>query len=1276
MKQEIENQGYEELLQNIACGICIYTVSEDKKIKIQYANQGYLRLCEGTMDEVVKAYNQDTLFGVSAEEKERVWTFFHQMAVEKKGGEITYHAKSLKGNNIWCTAKAAYVNETLGEDRLYVTFFDVTEQMDVQFRLKSTIENMPGVLVIFEVRDKLLHVRYISDDCVDISGFTAQETYERGKESPIADAHPEDRYLFQEKAWDDIKKRKRLNFTYRIICKSGAYRWVNLSLSPVMTGGELLYYGVLTDVNDERESAIMRENLVNALPGGIAIYKMGNPIETLFFSDGVPKLTGHTPEEYEAWIQGDIIENVVFADDRPQMRKLLTDAVRLGKAVRITYRIYHKNGSLVWIQLSGTKIREEDGVPVYYVIFTRPTEESSMYQTIVDDSETLIFVAEQGSHKIIFANRAWKKLQGLQPDSNVVGKIIYAVVPSRDIPYTDEEVKSLPTKEYKEDYRLTNKGRYLHMWGRAIDWNGHKAYISYLSDETELWDSHQQLQSQRGMLDAALKTAKVMVWKYDYRTGCITDSGSMGEAYGLPGAIENVPECFVEDGYVHEDSIEALRKLNDEIPQKELVSGDIHAKAPNGKGYLWQRIIYRSLYDEKGNYVESIGTAINITKQKEREQNYEEQLRLKQLLASNAIAVVHLNLTENTVSDVESKRKEILDMMQSGSVDDVMAAIRKRIQSEKEQQLFLPVWNHQIMMEQFEDGKTHFSIRHHIGESTNWYESTIDLISNPYNRNIEAIIALRDITKTVRTELIMKTLVSIDYDSIMSIDAETGEATPFVEENLSRQLEELKDNPAGVEQYIQKYCVDGDVQRVIKEISLPYVKERLQKLPMHDCLYSLKTGTGIVHKRAMFAYLEENQRTILCAIQDVTDTYEQEEKQKRKLSEALLEAEQANHAKTEFFSRMSHDMRTPMNGILGLAELSEQENDVESLKQDMQKIKTSGKYLLSLINDTLDFQRIESGKMKLEEQVVNCRELLVGILDLVKPMADAKQIELRVMNVNVQMEWFIRVDPVRMKQIFVNLLSNAIKFTPTGGTVLIEYECLERVGMISRDRFKICDTGIGMSREFIEKSIFQPFAQEYSEVSTQYVGSGLGLSIVHSLIELMGGSISVESEVGVGTSFTVYLDFERVDNQDVVQGMKTSEKKQDEARDSIFGKKILLVEDHALNAEIAGKILKKAGCEVVWADNGKKGVERFSESEENDFDAILMDIRMPVMTGLEAAKAIRSLERADAKSIPIIAMTANAYDEDIKQSLEAGMNDHLAKPIDPMKIYETLARYV
>ncbi|MDD3402133.1 MAG: ATP-binding protein [Hespellia sp.] len=386
--------------------------------------------------------------------------------------------------------------------------------------------------------------------------------------------------------------------------------------------------------------------------------------------------------------------------------------------------------------------------------------------------------------------------------------------------------------------------------------------------------------------------------------------------------------------------------------------------------------------------------------------------------------------------------------------------------------------------------------------------------------------------------------------------------------------------------------------------------------------------------------------------------------------------QQATQARTDFFARMSHDMRTPMNGILGMISLTKQAKDMDEVTSNMNKAEASGRYMLSLINDTLDLQKLESGKMKFHYQTVRAGEFFDDLAEIIKSSAEQKGVTFEIEEIQVDKESYISIDVIRVNQILTNLVSNAIKFTPKGGSVKIIIECLESDYNMEYFKIRIQDTGIGMSDEFLKNNLFQAYAQESNQMSDQYAGSGLGLAITKNLVDLMQGRIEVDSELGEGTTFTVWLDFERVECAYAAEGITLQKEREMQNQTKLRGKKILLCEDHPLNAEIAKRLLEKAGCEVTWAKDGQSGLDMVAKSAAHAYDAVLMDIRMPVMDGITAAKKIRGLERQDAKTLPILALSANAYDDDIRKCKEAGMNAHIAKPIEPARLYEVLAYHI
>ncbi len=388
----------------------------------------------------------------------------------------------------------------------------------------------------------------------------------------------------------------------------------------------------------------------------------------------------------------------------------------------------------------------------------------------------------------------------------------------------------------------------------------------------------------------------------------------------------------------------------------------------------------------------------------------------------------------------------------------------------------------------------------------------------------------------------------------------------------------------------------------------------------------------------------------------------------KKLTRALEEAQTANVAKTTFLSNMSHDMRTPMNAIMGFTTIALKNDPKPEVESCLKKIEESSEHLLSLINDVLDISSIESGKIKYAPVPTNIETLTDGVLNIVNGFLVNRDLNFHVHRTEVEHP-YVLADVVRVREVLVNILSNAVKFTNDGGNVTFEME--SRPGKDEKHiivRYRVIDDGVGMSEEF-QKRIFDEFAQEDSGARTQYKGTGLGMSISKQYVELMGGTLTVKSKKGVGSTFTVELPLELTEKENVAEQNLPVD------ASNLKGVRVLMAEDNDLNAEIATILLEEQGMKVTRAVDGEEVVGIFRNHPPKSFDVILMDIMMPKMDGREAAKTIRSMKnRPDGRTIPIIAMTANAFAEDVQSSLDAGMNAHLSKPIVMDEVAKTIAR--
>ena len=399
---------------------------------------------------------------------------------------------------------------------------------------------------------------------------------------------------------------------------------------------------------------------------------------------------------------------------------------------------------------------------------------------------------------------------------------------------------------------------------------------------------------------------------------------------------------------------------------------------------------------------------------------------------------------------------------------------------------------------------------------------------------------------------------------------------------------------------------------------------------------------------------------------------EKDEKYKAELLIAAKKAEAANEAKTEFLQRMSHDIRTPINGICGFVNMADHyADDIKKQTEYRTKVKEASNLLLELVNDVLDMSKLESGEIVLEEIPFNLSSIFKEVFVVIEQMASEQNIQIEWEKKEI-IHWDFIGSPGYVKRVMMNILSNAVKYNRENGHIYIS--CMEipsKQPEMTTMEFVCRDTGIGMTEEF-QKCVFEPFAQEHTGSRTKFAGTGLGMSIAKNLVEKMGGSISFESKEGAGTTFVIQVPFKIDPDAD------KREEQRDVSEKSIKGLHILLAEDNELNMEIAEFVLQNVGADVTKAWNGQEAVELFRKSEPGGFDTILMDIMMPVMNGYEATKMIRSLDREDAKTIPIIAMTANAFTEDRLKAKEAGMNEHIVKPLDVellIKVIHKLVEY-
>ena len=647
---------------------------------------------------------------------------------------------------------------------------------------------------------------------------------------------------------------------------------------------------------------------------------------------------------------------------------------------------------------------------------------------------------------------------------------------------------------------------------------------------------------------------------------------------------------------------------------------------------------------------------------------YEKSLERLLTVGPDALRVFRLNLTQNSFTGEQGTENGVWSDSDPHSVDELFDVFAAAIRDASEAQRFRAVFDRQTLLRDFSENMKKTSLEYHRrvenGE-IHLVRVSVNLLQSPVSGDVEAITYSVDIDRQEKDEKVISAITNREYDYIALIDSETKKLhywyskplldIPFL--YVKTDYDSAMKSSSALLKPLDKSTGEA--------LTFLAVTDALSRQDEYTFVFECLTMDGAkLQKKAAYLYLDERKTEILFILSDITEETRVDRERSAALQTALLEARRADILKSEFLSNVSHDMRTPLNAVLGYTRIAANAGDLAEVKACVEKIEHAGNILLSLVNDTLDLSKIETGSIVLRPAPVYCREVTEKVMAAVVPAAYKKHIRLNFDDSRAS-GISILADALRLQELLVHLLSNAVKFTPDFGEVSFSVEAEEVTDRAVRARITVSDTGSGMQPEFLPK-MYEPFAQEHPGGDDS--GSGLGLAIVKKLVDMMGGSIAVESAPGRGTSFTLVFTFDRAD--------AAAKPLLPELIDSrLSGKKILLVEDNEMNTEIARSILESKGMTVRCAENGRLACDVFAGSQAGDYDAILMDIRMPVMDGREAARTIRSMQRPDAGDIPILALSADAFDDDVQASLAAGMNAHLPKPIDPQQLYETLAKH-
>ena len=996
-------------------------------------------------------------------------------------------------------------------------------------------------------------------------------------------------------------------------------------------------------------------------------------------------------------------------------REFLLDTFNKGRSnLQIDYQRLDENKNIIWVRTFAKMLKDPETQDIISVFSSLDVSEEKQRDEIfkIFTSEEFDYVAllHLKTAKMEFFNISYKLLPKYHIALGEKGKLFDFTAMQRfasDSWIADEDKAyylqnsciDVVCRELDKHghYELSIRGHYTghpeEMMCRKIQHyyldSSKDTILIIQSDVTKTYLQQQKIieqdkkQMEMSVLDTIGRLPSVSSLYKVAEDGMLIPERYSDEFCKLKGCTqENIREFNSLDGFapVHPDDREELRKAFVFDNKDRSYHNAIYRIKTKHRGYIWVSANFVTFFVGQQKYVYVVYTDINDLKQQEQllEEKYKAAQGFLDTVSGKYYVTRRINLTTNTIEYTQGTAP-IQEIQQLVDYDSLIATIIKHMPQKDLHEKCAHYYAKQTLLDNYKNGITTTTLDYQVRDfdgTVKWVKSTNTVSQRPSNGDMILFNAINDITTEKLSASIMNMLIGQQYDYLACLDVQQDVVVMLISNDPVLTSEEIKPGdkyePA-MRAYNKKTVAAADYDSITEFMTLANAVKKLDN--GERCIRSLTVlEKGEIRTKQMeFFYIDKASGLVALVRTDYTEAQRRQIEQEAKLKVALRAAQQANKAKTDFLSNMSHDIRTPLNGIIGMTYLTKEMSLPTQAKENLDKIDTSSKFLLSLINDVLDMAKAESGKITLHLEPYKTEEFYDYLRSIIKPLCDSKGQKFVVDVQNVETVVPL-LDKLRINQIFFNLLSNAVKYTPEGGTITFWMrQALNKEGKLLVD-VQVRDNGMGMSKEF-QKVLFNPFTQEERDSGrSSKQGTGLGLSIVKRLLDLMGGTISVQSEEGKGSIFSIHVEFFCQNSAE--QEKKEISIKQRQNFDLLQGKRVLLCEDQALNREIAKALLQKKGMVVDMAFNGIESVDKFTKSAPGFYDVILMDIKMPVMNGYVATENIRASHHHDATTVPIIAMTADAFVEDIQQALAAGMNGHIAKPINPTTMYGTIVKII
>ncbi len=1286
LKKELTstNEKMENIINAIPGGVAIYKVSDI--FKTVYFSDGVPELSGYTVDEYQELVKGDAAKLTYPEDGPMVAGKLHEAIRNHTTADFKFRKQHRDGHVVWVHIQARQIGEENDCPLLLCVFHNISALEETQRELDHLINSIPGGIVSYRVEGSHFIPTFFTDGVTALAGFTREEFETLLSSDALELIYEQDRPRVTAAAQSAVESGEVLDISYRMRHKNGNLVWVHLNGRRIGPRSESpLFYAVLTNMFAEVGT------LTNEHADGVYVIDK-NSYELLYINESKQLAPGEMCLGNTCYmaIHGlaapcPFCTLKTYGPDE-QEHEITVEKTGLTYTARVKESVWN-------------------GIPAYIMYLRDVTEEAHArrekerlelyFQTLVKNLPGGISVLRYmpgGGITPEYISEGFAALVGMtvKEAEELYREDSFAGIHPEDVADSRKKLEAFRNSG-EEHCELSTRFRRRdgsYMWVRT-----HFSHLTGLDGIQRLYCAYTDIDQLVAEKEQMCRQYEELILQH-YRTPD-PDTLLLGHCNITQNRILDIQDftgfgLLEAFGRVREEFFSGLAGLiMDEDERQAFLN--VYLSAPSlaafarGETEQIQKCFIRLPQEPRGRYAEirmnmveapdtgdvtGILSVFDVTDQVISEQIF------RQLSVTSHDYVIDLNLGEDSYTVLTCKNNVNLVPAPKGSHSKRVTYMAESVVVPRDRKTYAKALASDEIERRLNESSAYtitYSVEEEEGgvRAKNMTVSAIDL------RLGRVSLVCTDITSSVREQQNLLSMLAYTFELACMINVRNGGFVMYtrkmVLENLPPYISE--EYHKALERFAEAYAEERreDARR---QFNLETMLQRLSEVPSgyEFLLPFLEKGEkDLRYKQINVLWGDQNHETICMVRADVTEVLAAERQAKSTLEKALASAEEANKAKSDFLSSMSHDIRTPMNAIMGMTALAQTHLDDRTWMENcLQKISISSKHLLSLINDVLDMSRIEQGQLVLNPVQLSISEVTEHLSIMLEDQAKKAGVILEARTKDIYHCAFYG-DSLRIDQTLINLLSNAVKFTPEGGRVdfLTEEVLPARSAGKIRYRFTVSDTGIGMSEKFL-RTVFEPFSR--ADNALRIEGTGLGLSIVHGLVELMGGELSVESQPGKGSTFRVELEFEAAPDETPLAEEHPGLSAEQAENNGFSGRRFLVAEDNAINAEILCEILQSQGAWTVVTSDGAQAMRAFEEAPPKTYDAILMDIQMPNMNGYEAARAIRALERPDAKSTPIIALTANAFLEDIQTAIAAGMTAHVAKPIDVAVLQATLGK--